>query len=184
PFDGVIVDIPYFTEANRVNTGTIVAKIMDYRKLYMEFQLPEKNLAKIKVNQPVRVFNYALPEDTLSGIISQLSPAISPDTRNFKGILTISNNNLKLRPGSYIKAQIVTQKKEGVIVIPKDMILSRQRGKTVFVIDRNTAYERVIKTGLENPGFVEVTEGLRLNDRVVSKGFETLSNRTKVKIIQ
>lgn len=184
PFDGVIVDLPFYTIGNKLTTGQSLVKIMDYRKLYMEFQLPEKELIHVSVNQKVRVLNYALPDDTLYGMISQLSPAISPDTRNFKGSLTILNDDLRLRPGSYIKAEIITEKKDSTIVIPKSIIVSRQRGKTVFVIDQNTAMERVINTGLENPDSVEVIKGLQMNDRIVIEGFETLGNRSKVKIVR
>jgi len=184
PFDGVVVDLPYLTPGNRVNANTVVCKIMDYRLLYMEFQLPEKNLSRISVSQQVRILNYALPDDTLFGFIGQLSPVINPDTRNFKGVLTIQNQDLKLRPGSYVKAEIITNRRDSTIVIPKNIILSRQRGKTVYVIDNNTAMERVIQTGLENPAFVEVLSGLELNNRIVTEGFETLSNRSKVKILQ
>jgi hypothetical protein len=44
--------------------------------------------------------------------------------------------------------------------------------------------ERVITTGLENPDSVEVIRGLKMNDRVVIEGFETLGNRSKVKIVR
>ena len=184
PFDGVIVDLPYYTPGNKLAAGQSLVKIMDYKKLYMDFQLPEKNLAHISVNQNVRVLNYALPDDTLYGTISQISPAISPDTRNFKGTLTIPNDDLRLRPGSYIKAEIITQRRDSTVVIPKNIIVSRQRGKTVYVVDQNTANERVITTGLENPDSVEVLRGLQMNDRVVIEGFETLGNRSKVKIVR
>jgi membrane fusion protein, multidrug efflux system len=184
PFEGVIVDLPFYTIGNKLTTGISLVKIMDYKKLYMEFQLPEKDLIHISVNQKVRVLNYALPDDTLYGLISQLSPAISPDTRNFKGALTILNDDLKLRPGSYIKAEIITQRKDSTIVIPKSIIVSRQRGKTVYIIDQNTAMERVITTGLENPDSVEIIKGLQKNERVVIQGFETLGNRSKVKIVR
>jgi predicted phosphoribosyltransferase len=69
-------------------------------------------------------------------------------------------------------------------VIPKTNILSRQRGKTVFIVDRGIAAERIIETGLENTSSVEVTKGLMKNDRIVTSGFETLSNKSKVKIIK
>ncbi|MCK9325543.1 MAG: efflux RND transporter periplasmic adaptor subunit [Bacteroidales bacterium] len=184
PFDGVIVDLPYYTKGNKLSSGQSLVKIMDYRKLYMEFQLPEKNLTNVNVNQRVRVLNYALPDDTLYGNISQLSPAINPDTRSFKGTIMIQNDDLRLRPGSYIKSEIITLRNDSTIVIPKKIIVSRQRGKTVFVVDQNTAMERVITTGLENPDSVEVIRGLKMNDRVVIEGFETLGNRSKVKIVR
>ena len=84
----------------------------------------------------------------------------------------------------FVKADIVTNHLDSVIVIPKNIVLSRQRGKTVFVVDRGVAAERIIETGLENVAEVEVIRGLTKNERVVTSGFETLSNRSKVKIIK
>ena len=84
----------------------------------------------------------------------------------------------------FVKADIIAARKDSAIVIPKDIILSRQNGKAVFTVERGAARERMITTGLENANNVEVVEGLSLNDRVIVKGFETLQNRSKVKIIQ
>ena len=84
----------------------------------------------------------------------------------------------------FVKADIVTDHKDSVIVISKNIILSRQKGKTVFIVDRGIAAERIIETGLENATDVEVTKGLLRNDRIVSSGYETLSNNSKVKIIK
>jgi multidrug efflux pump subunit AcrA (membrane-fusion protein) len=84
----------------------------------------------------------------------------------------------------FVKADIVVSKKDSVVVIPKEIILSRQRGKTVFVVDRGVAMERVITTGLENNAEVEVLSGLAKDERLVTSGYETLSNRSRVKIIR
>ena len=184
PIDGVIVDLPYYTQSTQVETGSTIAKIMDYQVMYMDVQLPEKYISVIKPGQLVKLTNYTIPEDTIIGNITQLSPAINADTRTFKGNISINNPKYLLRPGMFVKADIVTNHKDSVIVIPKSIILSRQRGKTVFIIDRGVAAERIIETGLENITEVEVTKGLIRNDRIVSSGFETLSNKSKVKIIK
>jgi multidrug efflux pump subunit AcrA (membrane-fusion protein) len=84
----------------------------------------------------------------------------------------------------FVRADIVTNRKDSAIVIPKTIILSRQRGKTVYVVDRGVAVERIVETGLENITDVEIIRGLAKNDRVVTSGFETLSSRSKVKIIK
>jgi multidrug efflux pump subunit AcrA (membrane-fusion protein) len=117
------------------------------------------------------------------GHVTQLSPAINADTRTFKGSVEISNTNYLLRPGMFVRADIVTSRKDSAIVIPKNIILSRQRGKTVFIVQRGLAEERIIETGLENLMDVEVTRGLMKNDRVVISGYETLSNRSRIKIV-
>jgi len=184
PIDGVVVDLPYYTQGTQVETGSTIAKIMDYQVMYMDVQLPEKYISVIKPGQVVKLTNYTIPEDTIIGNISQLSPAINPDTRTFKGNVSINNPKYLLRPGMFVKADIVTNHKDSVIVIPKTIILSRQRGKTVFIYDRGVVSERIIETGLENVSSVEVTKGLTKNERIVTSGFETLSNKSKVKIIK
>jgi membrane fusion protein, multidrug efflux system len=185
PIEGVIVDLPYYTQGTRVNTGSNIVEIMDYQMMYMNVSLPEKYISIIKPGQSVKLTNYTIPKDTIIGNITQLSPAINPDTRTFPGNILIHNPNYLLRPGMFVKSDIVVNHKDNVTVIPKSIILSRQRGKTVFVIDRNgMASERIIHTGLENLTDAEVTDGLFRNDRVVTSGFETLSNRSKVKIIK
>ena len=184
PISGVIVDLPYHTQSTQVDAGSTMVKIMDYQTMYMEVQLPEKYINTIKPGQNVFLTNYTIPEDTLKGAITQLSPAINVDSRTFKGYVSVNNDRFLLRPGMFVKADIVTSHKDSVIVIPKNIILSRQKGKTVFIVDRNVADERVIETGLENISDVEVLSGLAKDERLVTGGFETLSNRSKVKIIK
>jgi membrane fusion protein, multidrug efflux system len=184
PIDGVIVDLPYYTQSTQVETGSTIARIMDYQVMYMDVQLPEKYISVIKPGQIVKLTNYTIAEDTIIGNITQLSPAINADTRTFKGNISINNPKYLLRPGMFVKADIVTSHKDSVIVIPKAIILSRQRGKTVFIVERGIVAERIIETGLENVTDVEVTKGLEKNERLVISGFETLSNKSKVKILK
>jgi RND family efflux transporter MFP subunit len=184
PFDGVIVDMPYYTQGTRVATNQVMVEIMNYNKLVLDVNLPGKDLELVKKDQPVRIMNYNLPEDTLAGTISQVSPAIDPTTRTFKASIKVNNHDLLMRPGMFVKTDIIVAREDSALVIPKDIILSRQRGNTVFIVQRGAAQERIISIGLENPDEIQVTRGLRLNDRVVVKGYETLQNRSKVKIIQ
>jgi len=158
--------------------------IMDYRKLVLEVNLPGKELGRVKLGQPVRIMNYVDTQDTLQGRITQVSPALDPDTRSFKAVILVDNPDGNLRPGMFVKADIIVERHEDVIVIPKNIVLSRSRGKTVFVVNRGVARERVIRIGLENPDLVEVVRGLKENDRVVTKGFETLRSGTRVKIVR
>jgi len=184
PFDGVIVDLPYYTPGVKISQNSLALKVMNYDKLYLEVNLPEKELGVVKTGQQARITNYTIPDDTLSGAVTQISPAIEANTRTFKASLTIDNTGWKLRPGMFVKAELVVASKKDVIVVPKELILSRQRGKTVYVVQRGASQERVIITGLENPDEVEEIKGLAENDRLVTKGYETLRNRQKVKIIK
>jgi len=184
PFSGVIVDLPYYTEGVRVSSGQTMVKLMSYDQMYVEINLPEKNISDIQVGQNVLITSYTLTEDTLQGHVTELSPAISDETRTFAGKLQIENPELKLRPGMFIKADIITAQKDSVVVIPKDIIMSGSRGKYVFVVGRNSsADDRRITTGISNQDEIEIVEGLAPNDRLIIKGFETLRDNSKVKVI-
>lgn len=184
PFKGVITDLPAITNGTQVASGTAIASLMDYSVMTIEVNLPEKYISDVQIDQPVRIMNYTLPNDTLPGTVKELSPAISTETRTFKGIIHVANPDLKLRPGMFAKADIVLARKDSVIVIPKEIIISNQRGKSVFVVDNGTAVEKRITLGYENQNEAEITSGLKMNDRLVVKGFETLKNRSKVKIVK
>lgn len=184
PFSGVIVELPYYTKGTRVTTGQPIVSLMSYDKMYIDINLPEKSISEVKLGHEVLITNYTIAEDTLVGVVSELSPMISSETRTFSGKLQINNPDLKLRPGMFVKADIITAKKDSVIVIPKNIILSGNRGKYVFVVERNSAADdRTIITGIENKDYVEVLEGLKVNERLIIKGFETLRDNSKVKII-
>ena len=183
PFRGAVVDLPQITNGTRVNASTAVVTLMDYSKLLMEINLPEKNITSINVGQQVSITNYTLPKDTLQAKINELSPVVSTETRTFKGKLVIDNPGLKLRPGMFVKADIEVARRDSAIVISKEIIVSGNRGKTVYIVEKGAVRERIITTGLENETSVEVIEGLKKNERVVTKGFETLRNGSKVKII-
>jgi RND family efflux transporter MFP subunit len=157
---------------------------MSYNKLLLEVNLPEKYINDVKRNQDIRVMNYTLPNDTLHGRVSELSPAISTETRTFTGKLEIENPQLLLRPGMFVQSEIILDKKDSVVVIPKKVIISSRRGKIVYVVSKGTAEEKQVTLGYEDNDRVEITSGLQVNDRLVVKGFETLRNRSKVKIIK
>jgi len=99
-------------------------------------------------------------------------------------MMTIDNPQLKLRPGMFVKSDIILQRKDSVIVIPKKYILAVNGRKKVFIVDNGLAHDIRIRTGIENTGEVEVVSGLKENMSLVIKGFETLRDRSKVKVIQ
>ncbi|MDR1755826.1 MAG: efflux RND transporter periplasmic adaptor subunit [Culturomica sp.] len=181
PFRGVLVNLPYYTPHVEVASGQVLAGIMDYSKMYVETQFPENVMPKIAVGQSVYITNYNIKSDTLKGRISQLSPAINEDTRTFSGFIEIENPQLKLRPGMFAKADIVAVQKDSVLSIPKDIITTRRGSKVVFTVDKATAEERVVVTGISDEKYTEVEKGLEKGEKVVVRGYEWLRNRSRVK---
>ena len=184
PFKGVIVTLPYFTPGIDVASGEIIVGMMDYSQMYMEIALPENAIEKVKVGQKVLVTNYNIKSDTLSGTVSQLSPAINEETRTFSGYIAINNPELKLRPGMFAKGEIITLQRDSVLFIPKEIVNARRGMRNVFTVEQNRAVEKYIKTGISDDRYTEVTEGLNEGDKIVIKGYEFLRNRGKVKIMK
>ncbi|MFC2088539.1 efflux RND transporter periplasmic adaptor subunit [Calditrichota bacterium] len=184
PFNGIIVDLPYYPDGLKIEMNQTIVQLMDYSQLYAEVQFPVNELDRIIVNQEIRVTHYNLPGDTLNGNITQVSPTLDPETRSFKSSILINNKKQTLRPGMFAKVETIVASKDSVIVIPKEIILSKRKGKTVYIVEKGSAIERTISTGLENTENVEVLEGLKVSERLITKGFETLRNHSKVKIVR
>ena len=184
PFDGTIVSLPYFTPYVKMASGTEVLSLMDYSELYMEINLPEKNLSILNRGMQVNILNNTLASDTLLGTLTEISPAISIDTRTFTGVVQIPNNALVLKPGMFVKADIEIERHTNTIVIPKEVVRGRGNSKYVFVVDKNVARTRRVATGLENTYFIEISSGLTSGERLITKGYETLRNNASVKVIQ
>ena len=184
PFDGVIVDLPHYSTDAKVASNQPMVSLMNYTNLFMEINLPESAIGSVRINQPVYITHYTLPYDTLNGVISELSPAISTETRTFKGKILVNNAELKLRPGMYVKGDVVTDRSENAIVIPKTVILSQRNYRFVYVVERNVAVRRNLVIGIEDEDNVEVLEGLSENDQLIVRGFETLRENSRVKVLR
>lgn len=184
PFSGVISELPYFTDGTRVASNTEMFSVIDYDALYLEANLPEKYFRNIERGYKVYVTSYTSTADTLLGTITQISPSIDPDARTFKCFVEVKNSDLALLPGMFVKADLVVNSAEEVIVIPKDIIMSRNRNQIVYVVEQGVASERIITTGLQNASNVEVKMGLLKGESIVNSGFETLRDQSRVRILR
>lgn len=184
PFDGVIVELPYYTQNVRLAAAQPLFTVMDFEQMYLEVSLPEKYVNDLHSGMKVRLTSYNLQRDTIWGTVTDLSPAISSETRTFKGRIDISNPKLLLKPGMFVNADIVITKKENTFVIAKELLLRNNDIQYVFIVDKSIARQREVITGIENANNVEILTGLDKDDRLVVKGFETLKDNSKVKVVR
>nr|WP_321410090.1 efflux RND transporter periplasmic adaptor subunit [uncultured Carboxylicivirga sp.] len=185
PFTGTITNLPYFSPGVRIESGTEILGMMEYTTMVMDLSMPENLMGNVQMGQPVNIMNYALPNDTLKGQISELSPAIDVDARTFKGRINVTNEQGLLKPGMFVKAEIVVDHRDSALVIPKDVILTEGNRKLVYVAKKEVAEKIYIRTGIETLTEVEVIgKELKENDRLIVKGFETLRNRSKINIVK
>ncbi|MFQ6618763.1 MAG: efflux RND transporter periplasmic adaptor subunit, partial [Fidelibacterota bacterium] len=159
-----------------------IARIMDYSWVELYLNIPAGDIQQISIGQAVKVTNYSIPDRWFRGEVTEISPTIDPQSRAFTVKVTVKNTDLTLKPGMFVKANVVVRKKTGTIVIPRYAVQSRDDTHIVFIVQKQRAKVREIKKGLEDRENVEVLEGLETGERLVVKGFESLRDGVKVKV--
>jgi multidrug efflux pump subunit AcrA (membrane-fusion protein) len=93
------------------------------------------------------------------------------------------NGTKEITPGMMAELELVTDKKEKVIVVPNDVFIVNQKDeKIVYVIMDSTAHQKIVTTGISNEKFTEVTSGLNAGEKIVVMGQELLKDGIKVMI--
>ncbi len=184
PISGAITQLPYYTQGTDVEAKQPMFQIMDNKMLYLEVSLPEKYYNTVYNGYEVYLTNYTLPEDTLTGEITQIAPAIDATSRTFKAIVEVKNKKQLFLPGMFVKADIVLEKKTDALVVPKEILSGRGNSFNVFVVEDGEAKERRVHTGIEQDNKVEIIDGLSVEDRLVIKGYETLKDKAKVRVLE
>jgi len=182
PLSGYLTGLIDTTEEMLVEQNTVIGQVVDYGRVLIDLKIPNSQMPNIELGQEVRVTNYAFRDQTFIGRVSVLDPALDPVTRTFRIEVTVDNPGLVLRPGMFIKADIVVEQRADIVIIPRELVLSRQNRSVVFVEEEGRAQQRFIEIGLSDDLMVEVVEGLAEGERLITSNFETLRSRTQVRV--
>ncbi len=181
---GVIANLGTTFVNTRIKPGFKVCTISNYSKCTLEVNLPNSDQGQIKTDSRVEISNYSLEDEIFSGRVASIDPIISPQTRTFKVIIEVENRDLLLRPGMFVKADIITEEKKNALVVPKYAVLTRNNQQLVFIVNGISASRIMVSAGIETRDLIEITGGLAEGDRLVVKGHETLRDKSKVRVIE
>jgi len=189
PIAGVVLqlardqnDIPV-ADGQKVMAGFMVARIAPTDRLIADVDLVGPELARVKDGQPVRIHHYAFDDITMAGTILRLSPSMDPRTHSFRVEVEVDNAQELLRPGMFVQASIIAERRNNVTVVPRDAITQRAGRNVVFVIDGQRAAKRDVSLGLADDDQIEVLDGVKPGERIVVRGLETLTDGTRVRVI-
>ncbi len=182
PLSGYLTGLADTTEDTIVAQNTVIGQVVEYAQVITDLKIPNSQMPNIDRGQEVRITNYAFRDQTFVGRVSVMDPALDPATRTFRIEVTIDNPGLVLRPGMFIKADIVVEQRADIIIIPRELVLSRQNRSLVFVEEEGRAQQRFIELGLTDDLMVEVVDGLEEGERLITSNFETLRSRTQVRV--
>lgn len=169
PVPGVVVSRPVVA-GSQVSPSTSVATLAAMDPIEVVFHLPEREIGRVGVGQPVFVTVDAFPERTFSGQVSQVGAAVDPRTRTVTVRGRVDNPELSLRPGMFARVELVLARKEGVLSVPREALLQGPQGPYVYVVEGNRALTRTLTIGLEGSDRVEVLAGVKEGEPVVVVG--------------
>ena len=135
PFDG-IVGIRLVNVGQMITTGTNIVAVHTLDPLYVNFNLPEQDLAKIKIGNKINVNVDAFPDKTFEATLTAIDSYVDPKTRNILVQGTLSNPQNILRSGIYARVQVDLGNDREVKAIPISSINYSPYGNSVYVISK------------------------------------------------
>jgi RND family efflux transporter MFP subunit len=179
PFSATIARIDLQVGERSAEEGVIA--IADLSSFHIDIPVDELDVAQIKPGQTVKIALDALPGQDLTGTVTTIDPlATQTDkgTNTYTVMVTITATDPAVRPGMTAAAQIVTQHKEGIVLVPRRAVQSENGQSFVLIakegpVDRTTQTpandKRPVTIGLSNSESVEITSGLKPGDKVLVK---------------
>jgi len=166
--------------------GAEVVSLQALDRVFVDYRLPERVLARIAIGQTVRVSVQAYPGRSFPGRITAIDPAIDVATRMVRVRGTLDNPDQALRPGMFADVETLEEQPDEVIVVPETAITYNPYGNAVYVVvDAEQGLKvtrRPVQTGEVRDGRVAVTMGLEASERVVAVGQNKLRNEQAVVI--
>ena len=181
PFDGELGAFP-MNEGAYINKGETLVKLVNKRKLKVEYAIPEIYLPLLKIGQPVLVSVDSYPGRTFAGQVTFIAPSIDKLTRTVSVQATVPNEEGNLSPGMFVHiSQIISEQRE-TIVIPEQAVIASLQGYTVFKIIEGKAVAIKVTIGERYNGMIEIKQGLAVEDTIVIAGQQKLDDGTFVTI--
>ena len=164
PIDGVV-------QARLVSVGTMltkgakVATIVRVDPLRLRLEIPERSANGVSVGQEVELFSS--DERRFAGKIARVAPALDEQNRTLSVEAEIPNPERALKPGSFVRAEVLLGAADTVVAVPSSAIVVFAGIEKVISIKDGKALELVISSGRQSGGMTEVKSGLSLGTEVV-----------------
>jgi RND family efflux transporter MFP subunit len=165
PFDGAVRE-RRASLGEFLNSGAPVVTIVRLHPLRLRLEVPEREATGIKVGQPARVLVEGENQQDYSGRVVRLSPAFQEQSRTLVIEAEVDNQNGRLRPGSFAKAEIQTTSTADAVMVPASSIVTFAGIQKVFSVKDGKAVEKNVVVGRRENEWV-VVEGLDAGSPVV-----------------
>lgn len=165
--------------------GTVILTVSDLSEIITEVQVDEADFPRLKMGQPVMVTVDALGGKKYDGRVVEIgasakagSLSTQSNIRQFTVKVAIEKPDDQLRPGITARVRLIADKRTGVLRAPLGAIRTEEKEGSqsffVFVCEKKKAVKKVVKTGLSDDLYTEITDGLKEGDKVVTGPYRLL----------
>ena len=170
PIDGVIIERTA-TIGELVEKGNAVCTISEPAQLWVIAEIKERDIAAVKVGQESSFTVLPYPQEQFHGKVVLIGNQVETASRTLEVRIAADNTDGRLKPGMFADVEIVTTVLENVLQISDRSLQTEGEEHIVFVAQGDNKFEkRVVKLGLEQQHRVQVLDGLKAGDKVVTEG--------------
>jgi RND family efflux transporter MFP subunit len=164
PLDGVVQE-KKASAGEYLAAGAPVVSVVRIDPLRLRVEVPERESHGVRMGQSVRVTVEGDPESYL-GYIKRLSPTISEQNRVLSVEADVRNNG-RLRPGAFVKAEIVTNQTNTAVTVPPNALVTFAGIDKVIIIENGKALEKMVTVGRRGNDWIEIKAGVNTGQSVV-----------------
>jgi HlyD family secretion protein len=170
PISGVITDRPFFP-GETAPPGSPLITVMDLSKVTARAHVAQLEASQLKVGDRAQILAPGV-DPSLPAKVTFLSPALDPNSNTVEIGVQAENPNEQLRPGTSVRVFIVAQTVPDAIVIPSSALLTASDGsESVYTVGTSLKPQKQnVTVGVRNGNLVEITDGLKAGDKVVTVG--------------
>lgn len=180
PFAGT-AGLRYVNIGDYVREGQDLVHVEDISRLFVDFRLPESELARVRLGQTLRLTSDALPAEQFVATVSAIDPLLDKNGRAVSVRATLDNSAGRLRPGLFVRLQLVFAEREQVLFIPEEALVPGTTPYVYRIIDGKVK-RTPVRLGQRRAGSVEISEGLKVGDLVVRAGQLKLRDQLPVTV--
>jgi len=180
PFGGTVVNI-HINVNNNVFPGAELVTIANINKIRIPITVSDLLINKFKKGQiALAIIN----GDTLRGTIDKVPLSGNESTHTFNIDVVFDNQDYRIKPGMYVKLQVVVDQKQDIISLPMDAVIIEGNNQSAFVVTNGVAQKIAITTGVRSADTFEITSGIPDGAIVVVSGASLLSDGTKTRAVK
>lgn len=187
---GIITTSP----GDYLSAGTAVVTLQQLDPLYVDFNVPQSELGRLKVGQSVTLTLDAYAGRSFSGKLSAINPKVDASTRNVQVEATVPNQDQALTPGMFAKVNVEVGSERQQLTLPQAAIVYNPYGDTVYVVqpakgkddqgkpNPPTVKQAFITTGETRGDQVAILKGVSAGTEVVTSGQIKLKNDAPITV--